>query len=355
MRLGPWLAGRGPWPVRRPHYVSIDVCDRCNLRCVSCAAWGRQPGPGLVEPDLFRRILRNLDGLQGSELDLIGAEPTLHPALPELTAATAEAGFRPRLFTNGTRVDAALAERLVSAGLTQVTVSLDGASPASHDRLRGVAGAHTLALAAVEHFAAAGRARGLEVSTFTVVSRENFRELPEIAPLARKRGASRSAFHFVSQVPETACHAAGASAQYAARQLALLLGTEELALFRASVTRALEESASPSLALLRVLGRKTLIEGRFPLQACRFVRLGLNVASDGRIYPCSHFSNLRWGSLAESHWRDLWGETERQAFLHRLDRGLFEACAYCCHHVHNLTLLQLARVALHLPLREEAG
>ncbi len=332
--------------------MSIDVCDRCNLRCVTCAAWRRQPGSGLVEPDRFRRMLDNLDGLQGSELDLIGAEPTLHPALPELTAAAAEAGFRPRLFTNGTRVDALLAERLVSAGLAQVTVSLDAASPESHDRLRGVAGAHALALAAVEHFAAAGRARGLEVATFTVVSRENFRELPGIAPLARKHGARRSAFHFVSQVPETACHAVGASAQYAVARSALLLEEADLAAFRASVARASLESASPSLALLRALGRATLREGRFPLRACRFVRVSLNVASDGRVYPCSHFSNLRWGSLVESHWRDLWREAERRAFLRHLDRELFETCAFCCHHVHNLTLAQLARVALRLPLRE---
>jgi radical SAM protein with 4Fe4S-binding SPASM domain len=350
MRPGPWLDGRGLWPARRPRYVSIDVCDRCNLRCVACAAWRPQPGSGLIKPELFRQILANLDGLQGRELDLIGAEPTLHPALPELVAATATAGFRPRLFSNGTRIDPSLAERLVAAGLRQVTISLDGASAATHDRLRGVPGAHALSLSAIEHFAKAGRARGLEISSFTVVSRENFRELPEIAPLARARGAGRSAFHFVSQVPETACHAAGASAQYAAAQTGLLLGEEDVAELRASVARAFEVSGSPSLALLRVLGRETLTEGRFPLTACRFVRIGLNVATDGQVYPCSHFSHVRFGSLAERHWRDLWQEAERQAFVRRLDRGLFDACAYCCHHVHNLTLPQLARVALRIPL-----
>ncbi len=349
MRLGTWLAGRGPWPVGRPRHVSIDVSDRCNLRCLTCAAWRPRPASGLVDPGRFRRMLRNLDGLQGCALELIGAEPTLHPALPELVAAAAAAGFRPRLFTNGTRVDAALAERLVGAGLVEVTVSLDAASPAVHDRLRGVPGAHARALAAVGHLVSAGLGRGLEVSTFTVVSRENYRELPEIAPLARQHGACRSAFHFVSQVPEAARHAAaGASAQYSEVRAGLLLGPEDLASFHASVARARQGEDSPSLAFLLGLGHETLCDGRFPVRTCRFVRVSLNLGSDGRAYPCSHFSERRWGSLAESPWRDLWQESERQAFLRRLGRGLLEPCAYCCHHLHNLTSRQLARVALRL-------
>jgi radical SAM protein with 4Fe4S-binding SPASM domain len=140
----------------------------------------------------------------------------------------------------------------------------------------------------------------------------------------------------------------GASAQYAEAGVSLLLPPKELAAFYASVARARQESASASLALLGGFGPETLCQGRFPLRSCRFVRVSLNVGIDGRVYPCSHFSGRRFGSLLESHWRDLWRATERQAFLRRLDQGLFDTCFYCCHHVHNLTLGQLARVALRL-------
>jgi len=298
----------------------------------------------------FRRVLGNLEGLQGLEIDLIGAEPTLNPALPELVAAAAESRLRPRLFSNGTLIDRRLAGELVRAGLRQATISLDGAEPSVHDRLRGVAGAQQRALEAISHLAEVGRGSGVLVSTLTVVTRDNYEEIPAIARLARERGAVRCAFHFASQVPEDVCRAPGVSSQYRAGGGRVLLDETDLARFRRVVRSTLQTERSVSLALLRVLGRSALLDGRFPVLRCRFVPTHLNLSSRGDAYPCSHLQGISWGSLAEAPWRELWAGEPRMAWIRRLRRALLPVCAFCCHHVHNLTLGQLLRVALGLPL-----
>jgi MoaA/NifB/PqqE/SkfB family radical SAM enzyme len=300
----------------------------------------------LLEPSLLDAMLAHLDGLQGLGLDLIGAEPTVNPALPELVAAVSGAGFRPRLFSNGTLIDRKLARELVRAGLRQATISIDGGLDATHDRLRGVEGSRRLALAAVEHLAGEGRGSGLEISTFSVVSRHNYAELAQIAQTARAQGAGRCSFHWVSQVPADACRSPGASAQYRAGETSALLDPTELGPFRRSVASVPAAGRSASLALLRALGTRTLLEGRFPVASCRFVPISLNLSTSGEAYACSHLTGFSWGSLAEASWKRVWQAPRRQRFLRDLRRALHPPCAYCCHHMHNLTLFQLLRVVL---------
>jgi len=60
------------------------------------------------------------------------------------------------LHTSGRGVTIERAKRLREAGLTAAAVGLDDVDPVRHDRLRGVAGAHAEAVAALEAFHAAG-------------------------------------------------------------------------------------------------------------------------------------------------------------------------------------------------------
>jgi len=130
----------------------------------------------------------------------------------------------------------------------------------------------------------------------------------------------------------------------------LLLDREQLGELRQEVAQTLRTEHSASLALLKVLGSETFLEGRFPVVRCRFAATSLNLSSRGEAYPCSHYKGQGWGSVAEEHWRRVWSGNERREFLAGVRQSLMPACAYCCHHMHNLTLPQLACLALGIPL-----
>jgi MoaA/NifB/PqqE/SkfB family radical SAM enzyme len=85
--------------------------------------------------------------------------------------------------TNGTLIDKGIAERL-DKHLVYVQVSLDGATEASNDRIRG-RGSFAKVMAALEHL----RKRSIEVSINTVLTRLSFPELDDLVELAAGFGA----------------------------------------------------------------------------------------------------------------------------------------------------------------------
>lgn len=124
-----------------PLELYVEVAARCNLRCRMCPITvdpRYQPqsgGPGLFPEELFERLEPLLPTLRRVYLQGLG-EPTLHPRLVDFTARLATAGVEVWVTTNGTLVDEALAESLARAGLARVTVSLDGATAATYERVR---------------------------------------------------------------------------------------------------------------------------------------------------------------------------------------------------------------------------
>ncbi|GAA3687239.1 hypothetical protein GCM10022267_87650 [Lentzea roselyniae] len=67
-------------------------------------------------------------GMELDELHLTGGEPTLHPAVAELVALGAEAGFRVCMTSNGENGERVLA-RCAEAGLDRINLSIFGTTP----------------------------------------------------------------------------------------------------------------------------------------------------------------------------------------------------------------------------------
>jgi MoaA/NifB/PqqE/SkfB family radical SAM enzyme len=124
-----------------PHEVYVEVAARCNLRCLMCPITydpRYQPhaeGPSLFPEELFEQLTPILPTLERVYLQGLG-EPTLHPRLVEFTTRMAAAGVEVWVTTNATLVDEELATALARAGLARVTVSLDGATASTYERIR---------------------------------------------------------------------------------------------------------------------------------------------------------------------------------------------------------------------------
>jgi len=126
---------------------------------------------------------------------LTGGEPLLREDIFEVTEYGHRLGHRMVMAVNGTLLTPEIARRLIEAGIQRVSISLDGATAASHDNLRAVTGAYEGALRGIE----ACKAAGLPFQVNTTVTRANLGELPAIYELAIQLGAA--AHHVFVLVP----------------------------------------------------------------------------------------------------------------------------------------------------------
>jgi len=99
------------------------------------------------------------------------------------------------LATNGTLVTPEIARKIADAGVRRVSISLDGASAATHDSFRGIPGAFEAALKGFRNL----KDVGMSVQINTTIARHNAIELPAVFDLARSIGAD--ALHTFLLVP----------------------------------------------------------------------------------------------------------------------------------------------------------
>lgn len=109
----------------------------------------------------------------------------LHPDLFEIAGYIRESGLFWGMTTNATLIDETAAQKLRQAGMSTVSVSLDGME-ASHDALRRKNGAWRLALRGLQ----ALKKAGFEPQVTTVFHQGNFCEMEETYRLLRETGVA---------------------------------------------------------------------------------------------------------------------------------------------------------------------
>ncbi len=172
----------------RPVLVFWELTRRCPLACVHCRARaGPEPLPGELATDEAERLLEALTAF-GSPLPVLvltGGDPLSRPDLFDLIASARGRGLPVAVSPAvSDRLTAEVLERFASEGVASVSFSLDGATAATHDGVRGVPGTFAATLAAI----AAARRAGLRVQVNTTVLRSNLAELPRLCGLLLEHG-----------------------------------------------------------------------------------------------------------------------------------------------------------------------
>ncbi len=188
--LHPWVRALET-RVHPLRYLFLEITQRCNLRCRHCGS-DCTAAPRTDELST-EEWLRFLDGLgeraRRDRLALVvtGGEPLCHPELPRLLEGLRRNGLTFGLVSNGQALTQARLGQLLAAGLSSLTISLDGLE-ASHDWLRGVPGSFQRATAAIRAAVAAGLPF---FDVVTCANPRNLAELPRVHELLRELGVRR--------------------------------------------------------------------------------------------------------------------------------------------------------------------
>ena len=309
--------------------LAWETTRRCNLACRHCrAAAGSGPYPGELTTGEGLALLNDLAGMGQPVVILTGGEPLLREDICDLAAHGAQKGLRMVMAVNGTLLSPQVAARLKTAGIQRLSISLDGATAASHDRLRAVPGAYEGALAGVTACLEAG----LPFQINTTVTRANRHELPAIHALALRLGAA--AHHVFILVPtgrgEELVSELLNRAEYEETLRWLLERQKEGRLFLKPTcapqfyrlwrqdAAARGEKVTPTSH-----GLEAVTKGCLGGQGFAFV------SYRGEVQPCGYLELLA-GNIRERRFSEIWDNSEVFQQLRRVDdyRGKCHSCQY---------------------------
>lgn len=310
---------------RRPILVFWETTRACGLSCRHCRASAIAHAlPGELSPDEGRSFLESLgrfdaprpvliatggDVLERRDLDAVIAQAT------RLKLPVALAPSVTPLLTD---------ERIVQlhrAGIQLMSISLDGATAATHEGVRGVEGHFAATRAAIARL----RRHGITVQVNTVVMRQNVEELAAVARIVKESGASIWEVFFLIQVGrghaieeltpaenEDVCLFLVDASRYA-----MIVRTVEAPFFRRVVVSRKDEDAGATRAggpLYERLAAALRAELGEPFSPSRAQTKGTRdgkgivfVAHDGEIHP-SGFLPLSLGNVRRDDIVDVYRE-----------------------------------------------
>ncbi len=160
-----------------PRLIFWETTAGCNLRCTHCRRLDVMDAVSRDDMDTARAkaFIDDISSHYKPILVLSGGEPLFRNDILELAAHARDRGLRVALATNGTLVTRQKAKEIKVAGIARVSISLDGARPESHDRMRGE-GNFVRALEGFRHLSE----EGVSLQVNMTVTRHNAHELPEL-------------------------------------------------------------------------------------------------------------------------------------------------------------------------------
>lgn len=171
-------------------YVQIMITERCNLKCVHCAV-PEEDSPAIAELTTaeWTEFIAVIAAGGVEALTISGGEATLRDDAHLLLEAAAERIGRVTLLTNGLLRNAAIAEivsvqrRHANVG---IHVSLDGASPSTHDMIRGRGSFR----ATMNRIAVLQEAGGAITGVHSVLHRGNLDEFDDMVAMVTGLGST---------------------------------------------------------------------------------------------------------------------------------------------------------------------
>ena len=181
--------GSPPAPAHKPPgpVVIWNLVRRCNLTCKHCYTTSADRDfPGELTTAEAGAVMDDLRGYRVPVLILSGGEPLLRHDILELSTRAKALGFYVGLSTNGTLIDAPMADRIATVGYDYVGISIDGLR-VTHDRFRRRIGAFDQALAGARHCLA----RGIKVGLRFTLTQDNGDELPDLLDLMESEAVDK--------------------------------------------------------------------------------------------------------------------------------------------------------------------
>ena len=132
------MPGRAVDDYRAPLFLAWQLTNRCGARCVTCC---EESGPDRawrdeLSPDEALDLSRRIVDYGIPYVAFGGGEPLGAPHCWDLFETLSSGGVSLKIETDGTRIDEVAADRLARLEVQCIQISVDGATAATHQRVR---------------------------------------------------------------------------------------------------------------------------------------------------------------------------------------------------------------------------
>jgi MoaA/NifB/PqqE/SkfB family radical SAM enzyme len=174
--------------------VDIKTGWMCNNRCVFCVQGSKRDVYGNKDTAEVKRLLDEARN-DSDSIVFTGGEVTIRKDLVEIVRHARDLGYRViQIQTNGRMLAyRKLCEDLIEAGANEFSPALHGHTAELHDHLTCSKGSFVQTVKSIRNL----KELGQNVITNSVVTRSNYRHLPELASLLVSLGVDQYQFAFV--------------------------------------------------------------------------------------------------------------------------------------------------------------
>ncbi len=268
-----------------------------------------------IDPDLFERIASELFPIASVVGLSCGAELFVNPDFGRYLDRLYRADVPVReVVTNGILLNSENIGVLLESPPTSLFVSIDGATPQTHARIRGGADLNLIISNMMELISERDRRRmKFPMLSFSVtLQKSNLHELPDILKLASSVGAV--SVGVVPLVPFSGLDMTGETinpdSPEVSRQIRLAgdIASEQGLIFNFPSAPSQEK-----------------------LLSCPYLDNWVYIDPDGRINPCPHWNTAEpLGDMSRDSFFEIWNGTAYTALRDRISRGIYTSnCAVC--------------------------
>jgi SynChlorMet cassette radical SAM/SPASM protein ScmE len=318
-------------PLRAPISVFVSLTYLCNLRCRHCAVYSEGETHIDLDTQTWMSLFNELADLKVFRLRLSGGEPFMREDIWHLLDRIDTLPMRLAINTNATLIDKGAGERLKGfAKLDEIMVSLDGSCPETHDALRG-ARSFVKVHAGIEHLCR----YNLPVALYCTVNRHNFKDLAQIAALAKAWGIAGVKFNDLLPEGRGLVHYRDLALGRKEWEEALVVLRDLRGLHGTGISGTILDQGEMYEAMEGIASQAEMPRQSNLLSGCGALNQECAVRPDGWITPCDRLPGLKAGHVHEGRFGEIWRTSEvfarfrkrREVLLSDLDE-----CRDCSYH-----------------------
>jgi MoaA/NifB/PqqE/SkfB family radical SAM enzyme len=167
-----------------PLFIAWQLNSACNLGCLHCCEEAGHSMPDEMSKAQALEFCRQITESNIPYAAISGGEPLLCPHIFDVCEFIRRNDVSLKIETNGEFIDEQTALKLAELKLRSVQISLDGATPETHERLR-LAGDWQRAIAACKYLVK----RGVNTEVVFVPTKFNIHEVGDVIDLAYSLGS----------------------------------------------------------------------------------------------------------------------------------------------------------------------